>query len=211
MLHQVDEWPTQERITLSPQDNRFLASTHRPQPEIRWRVIWLAAAIIPFNNYWVYAMLRWAQGLPTTMSIFFNVIFIFAILLALNYGVSLYSPRLALTQDELLTFYAMLSVATAIAGADFFAVIITHIAAGGWLATEENEWATLFHRYFPDWLALTDKNSLSTYFVGESSLYLDEHLRLWWKPVLSWSGFIIVLVFTAFCINVIMRKQWIEI
>lgn len=76
-------------------------------------------------------MLRWAQGLPTTMSLFFNVIFIFAILLALNYGISLYSPRLALTQGELLTFYAMLSVATAIAGADFFAVIITHIAVGG--------------------------------------------------------------------------------
>ena len=156
-------------------------------------------------------MLRWAQGLPTTMSLFFNVIFIFAILLALNYGISLYSPRLALTQGELLTFYTMLSVATAIAGADFFAVIITHIAGGGWLATEENEWATLFHRYFPDWLALTDKNSLTTYFVGESTLYLDEHLRLWWKPVLSWSGFIVVLVCTAFCINVIMRKQWIEI
>ena len=51
----------------------------------------------------------------------------------------------ALTQGELLTFYAMLSVATAIAGADFFAVIITHIAVGGWMATEENEWATLFH------------------------------------------------------------------
>ena len=66
-------------------------------------------------------------------------------------------------------------------------------------------------RYFPDWLALTDKNSLRTYFVGESTLYLDEHLRLWWKPVLSWSGFIIVLVCTAFCINVVMRKQWIEI
>ena len=196
---------------MSPADNRFIASTRHAQPEIRWRVIWLAVAIIPFNNYWVYAMLRWAQGLPTTMSLFFNVIFIFAILLALNYGVSLYSPRLALTQGELLTFYAMLSVATAIAGADFFAVIITHIAVGGWMATEENEWATLFHRYFPDWLALTDKNSLRTYFVGESTLYLDEHLRLWWKPVLSWSGFIIVLVCTAFCINVVMRKQWIEI
>lgn len=116
---------------MSPTGNRFLDSTRRPQPEIRWRAIWLAVAIIPFNNYWVYAMLRWAQGLPTTMSLFFNVIFIFAILLALNYGISLYSPRLALTQGELLTFYAMLSVATAIAGADFFAVIITHIAVGG--------------------------------------------------------------------------------
>ena len=49
-----------------------------------------------------------------------------------------------------------------------------------------------------------------SYFVGESSLYLAENLQLWWKPVIAWSGFIIVLLFTAFCINAILRKQWIE-
>ena len=109
------------------------------------------------------------------------------------------------------TLCTMLSVASAICGHDLFEVIITNIATVGWLATEENEWSTLFHRYLPDWLALTDKNALTVYFTGESNLYLRPHLLLWWKPVLAWTGFIVVLLFTTFCINVILRKQWIEV
>ena len=155
-------------------------------------------------------MLRWEQGLPTTMSLFFNVIFIFAFVVVLNYLFARFAPHLALTQGELLTLYAMLSIASAIGGHDLFQVVVTNIAVVGWMSNEENEWATLFHHYLPDWLALTDKKSITPYFVGESSLYLPENLGLWWQPVLAWSGFIIVLLFTAFFINAILRKQWIE-
>lgn len=52
---------------------------------------------------------------------------------------------------------------------------------------------------------------MTVYFTGESSLYLRPHLEMWWKPTLAWSGFIIVLLFTTFCINVMLRRQWIEI
>ncbi|MCZ6676516.1 MAG: hypothetical protein O7E52_04625 [Candidatus Poribacteria bacterium] len=187
-----------------------ISPTQSPQPQIRWAVIWLGLGLILVNNYWVFAMLRWEQGLPTTMSLFFNVIFIFTILVVLNYGFTRFAPHLALTQGELLTLYAMLSVASAIGGHDLFQVVVTNIAVVGWMSTDENEWATLFHRFLPDWLALTNKHSITPYFVGESSLYITENLRLWWRPVFAWSGFIIVLLFTTFFINVILRKQWIE-
>ena len=186
-------------------------STSPSHPKIRWRIIWLGLALIPFNNYWVFASLRWDQGFPTTMSLFFNTIFALVVLIVLNTLLHRFAPRAALTRGELLTLYTMLSVASAICGHDLFEVIITNIATVGWLATEENEWSTLFHRYLPDWLALTDKNALTVYFTGESSLYLRPHLQLWWQPVLAWSGFIVVLLFTTFCINVILRKQWIEV
>ena len=60
--------------------------------------------------------LRWEQGLPTTMSLFFNVIFIFAFVVVVNFWLARFSPHLALTQGELLTLYAMLSIASAIGG-----------------------------------------------------------------------------------------------
>ncbi len=176
------------------------SSKQRKNKNIRWRVIWLGLGLIPFNNYWVFASLRWDQGFPTTMSLFFNSIFALCVLITLNAVFRKFSPEAALTQGELLTLYAMLSIASAICGHDLFEVIITNIATVGWLATEENEWATLFHRYIPHWLALTDKNHLTVYFTGESSLYLKPHLELWGHPVLAWSGFIIVLLFTTFCI-----------
>ena len=197
-----------KEIALNPQAQ--YSSPQPQQPQIRWSVIWLGLGLILLNNYWLFAMLRWEQGLPTTMSLFFNVIFIFVFVVVVNFWLARFSPHLALTQGELLTLYAMLSVASAIGGHDLFQVVVTNIAVVGWLSNEENEWATLFHRYLPDWLALTDKNRITPYFVGESSLYLAENLQLWWKPVIAWSGFIIVLLFTAFCINAILRKQWIE-
>ena len=132
-----------------------------PHRKIRWRIIWLGLALIPFNNYWVFASLRWDQGFPTTMSLFFNAIFALVVLIAVNTLLHKFAPRAALTRGELLTLYTMLSIASAICGHDLFEVIITNIATVGWLATEENEWATLFHRYLPDWLALTDKNKLT--------------------------------------------------
>ena len=188
-----------------------LSSTPVSHRRIRWRIIWLGLALIPFNNYWVFASLRWDQGFPTTMSLFFNTIFALAVLIPINTVLRRFAPRAALTQGELLTLYTMLSVASAICGHDLFEVIITNIATVGWLATEENEWTTLFHRYLPKWLALTDKSKLAIYFTGDSSLYLQRHLEMWWRPVLAWSGFIVALLSTTFCINVILRRQWIEI
>ena len=115
-------------------------STSVSHRKIRWRIIWLGLVLIPFNNYWVFASLRWDQGFPTTMSLFFNTIFALVVLIVLNTALHRITPRAALTQGELLTLYAMLSVASAICGHDLFEVIITNIATVGWLATEENEW-----------------------------------------------------------------------
>ena len=91
-----------------------------PHRKIRWRIVWLGLALIPFNNYWVFASLRWDQGFPTTMSLFFNTIFALAVLVPLNAILRRFAPRAALTQGELLVLYTMLSVASAICGHDLF-------------------------------------------------------------------------------------------
>ena len=195
---------------ISFQLNLSQSGGEKKQTDIRWPVIWFGISLIPLNNYWVFASLRWDQGYPTTMSLFFNAIFTLAVLVALNLVITRFSPSYALTRGELLLLYTMLSVASAICGHDLFEVIVTNIATVGWLASEENEWAVLFHQYLPDWLALTDKHRLTVYFTGESNFYLPQHLQFWWRPVLAWSGFIVLLLFTAFCINLILRKQWIE-
>jgi len=77
-------------------------------------------------------------------------------------------------------------------------------------ATPENEWKTLFHSYLPRWLVVTDARSLNAAYTGDSTLYLAEHIRAWLTPVLGWSVFLFILVFVMLCINVIIRRQWIE-
>ena len=77
-------------------------------------------------------------------------------------------------------------------------------------ATPENEWRELFWRHIPSWLSVSDRNILDTYYKGDSTLYIDKHINSWLMPSLWWSAFVVVLVFVMICINVIVRRAWVE-
>ena len=121
-----------------------------------WRALLIGTLLIPLNAYWVMGLVH--QGYPTTVSLFFNVIFWLFILTGLNFGLARLTSRYALKQGELLTVYVMLSLSSAIAGHDMLRVLIPSIPFAFWHASPENEWAELFHRYIPDWLAVKDTN-----------------------------------------------------
>ena len=77
-------------------------------------------------------------------------------------------------------------------------------------ATPENEWRELFWRHIPSWLSVSDRNILDEYYKGDSTLYIDKHINSWLMPCLWWSAFVVVLVFVMICINVIVRRAWVE-
>ena len=79
-----------------------------------------------------------------------------------------------------------------------------------WYARPENEWAELFWRFIPNWLAVQDKEILKGFAEGESSFYVTQIVRAWIAPILIWSGFIFLLTFGMLCINVLVRSAWTE-
>ena len=89
---------------------------------------------------------------------------------------------------------------------DLFAVILHPYQ----FATPENDWEALFFRYIPSWLTLNDHQAISTYYEGDSTLYLGAHLKAWMKPALVWGMFALLLVFVMHCINTLVRKQWVQ-
>ncbi len=179
-----------------------------PSPGATWRALLIGTLLIPLNSYWI--MDSAGQGYPTTVSLYYNVIFCLFLLIGLNFGLAKLTPRFALKQGELLTIYVMLSISSSLTGHDVLRVLISMIPHAFWYATPENEWADLFHRYIPDWIAVKDKNFLTDYYRGETTLYLREHILGWLTPVLVWSGFLFALVFVMICINSLVRKQWTE-
>ena len=136
----------------------------------------------------------WGSGYPTTVSLFFNVIFYLFILILINNLIRSVSPKRAFSKRDLLIIYTMLTVASGINGLDMLQLIGATIAGPHFLATPENEWSELFFRYIPSWLIVSDKPVLERYAQGESSLYLMDNLKPWLAPVLLWSGFTICLV-----------------
>jgi hypothetical protein len=72
----------------------------------------------------------------------------------------------------------------------------------------ENGWDKLFLGKLPRWLTVSDPVALRGFYNGNTTLYEPSNFIPWLIPVLCWSSFCAVLLFTMLCINVVLRKQW---
>ena len=182
--------------------------TTPPHIGASWRAILIGVLLIIPNVYWVTDSAE--QGDPTTVSLYFNVVFCIFVITSLNALLARIHSAAALKPGELVTIYAMLAIASSLAGHDLLSGLISMIPHAFWYATPENDWAALFHRHIPDWLAVKDKAFLTDYYRGESSFYHWEVIRGWVVTTVTWGSFVYVLLFLMVCINSIIRKQWIE-
>jgi len=175
------------------------------------RAVILGIILIPLNAFWLMQMeLVWGSTYPSTITLLSNVVFTICVLLGLNFFLSKLSPKIALSQGELLTVYVMLAVGTTLNGCDVMQALVHLMGTAFWYATPENEWEELFGEYLPDWLTVSDKTALRGFYEGEFTFYTLEHIRAWLMPALFWCGFAVMLLFVMACINVLVRKQWIE-
>jgi len=176
-----------------------------------YKAVILGCLLIPLNCYWVVQIeMGRYLSYPTCISLFFNVVFNIFVLLALNVILVRLLPRFAFTSRDLLIIYTMLSVATGISGLDMMQDVVSNLGHAFWYATPENEWKQLFWRYLPKHLVVDDIKALRGYYEEPSTFFTREHFRAWLVPFLSWSVFISLLILMMTCINVVLRKQWIE-
>ena len=104
----------------------------------------------------------------------------------------------------------MLSIASGISGLDMMQDVVSNLGHAFWYATPENDWEQLFWRYLPKHLIVDDLKALRGYYEESSNLLIPLHFRAWFVPCLMWTGFISLLVLMMTCLNVVLRKQWIE-
>ena len=183
----------------------------KPHSGVTVRAIILGLLLIPVNTYFIMANhLKFWSTLPTTMSLIYNVVITLMVLIPFNLLLNRFLPRFALRQGELLTVFVMLSLSSAIAGHDMMQTVIPTISDAFWFATPENEWRQLFWRYLPPWLTSNNEASLKPFYDGESTIYTMVHLKGWLRPILWWTLFLTVLIWVMICLDVFLRKQWIE-
>ena len=170
----------------------------------------IGIVLIVANCYWIAMGRATDQSYTTNISLYFNVIFSVFLLTLLNLPLKRFLPTFALSQGELLVVYVMLSIASSLAGLDIIQSLVGIISTPFRFATPENEWANLFWRFIPRWLSVEESGVLDNLYDGGSSLYTARHIRAWVFPALAWSAFLVALLFVMLCINVLVRKQWVE-
>lgn len=161
------------------------------------------------NVYWVTAGNEiWGTVQLTIASLFFNAVFTLFALSLLNLLIRRLSPRLSLSQGEIIVIYAMTVMTSTISGHTMMSFLMGGLTHSFWFASAENEWADLFLHHVPSWFTVSDRGVLEGYFEGESSIYLFQNIKAWLVPVFVWSAIVIVLWFVLICINVLIKKQW---
>jgi hypothetical protein len=174
-----------------------------------WRGFLVGTILLPVNVLWVLFMecIRQDGPICSTISLFFNVVFILCFVALGNAAVRRVRPHWALGRIELIIVYVMLTTGTSLAGLDGMQVLLPAMTHGFWFATPENRWDQLFANA-PQWLVVSDLDVLYGFYNGTSTLYRDWIVRAWLVPVLCWTGFIFVLLFVLVCLSVIVRSQW---
>ncbi|MBC8232219.1 hypothetical protein H8E77_21955 [bacterium] len=177
----------------------------------------IAIIIVPLNSLWVIDTGIIGHGVNyTRVSLFMNTIFIIFILSLLNTFLKKFLPKFTFSKTDLLLLYSMLCVSSAIAGHDMIQRLYPLIGHAFYFASPENDWKELFHTYVPEWLVVKDKSVLAGYykdrgaFFYHNSIYVEQYIKAWLLPSLLWSTVIIALLIFMLCINILVRRQWME-
>jgi len=176
------------------------------------RSVLLGTILLPINAYWVIQMeiVRYSAH-PTTVSLFFNCVFILVVLTGINWLLTKVARgRFALYQGELLLVYSMLCIGSCMAAHDMGQILVPHLTWPYSQATTSNGYAPLMWRFLPKWAMVSDNEAVRTFWLGNDTLYTAEHLRAWIRPTIIWTAFMTLLLFVMQCVNSVIRKQWSE-
>lgn len=195
--------------TPTPQQSSAMHGEKRVR-RVTLRAMLLGLVLVLFNAYWMMvAELRWYLVLSLNPLFVTPVFFLFWLVL-LNLLLKRFMPRFAFTAAELLTVYMMLVLSCTIATHDYIINLMATVGWAAWFATGANRWEQVMFPHLPKHLLVWDRDVLHGYFLGGESLGTAERLLTWLAPLAWWAAFILVSFFVMFCLNVLLRKAWLE-
>jgi len=167
--------------------------------------------LIPLNAYWlaIVELVRNTQT-PTSVSLFFNVVFTVVLVSLVNAPLRRWAPRLALSRADMGVVYVLTALGSAMAGIDMLCCLIPIMAYPFHYASPENGWNEVVLPWLRRDLMVTDPTALANFWAGGSSLYQPENLSPWLLPLARWHVLIVALTLLVLALAAVFRKRWIE-
>jgi len=175
------------------------------------RAVFLGVVLVPLNVWWVTIFEAKWQSLSSTWGpIFATPIFILLCLVLLNFALKSLGQRWTLSKQELLVVYVMLIISDTVNGFHSMQSMMAVLPYPSFFASPENKWDTLFLRFVPRWLFVSDPGAVDGFYYGGDGMYHWRFLSAWLVPLAAWSFFMLVVVWVMICLSVMVRKQWTE-
>ncbi|HEX5324305.1 MAG TPA: DUF6785 family protein [Capsulimonadaceae bacterium] len=178
----------------------------------RWLLaLLISLPLIVLNAVWIAnSEMRTGITEVTISTLFSGVLFVLFILTLLNLlARRLFGPSRCLSQSELLIVYMLLSLSSSISGVGSMGFFTAILVTPFYYATPQNGWKN-FWDDLPWYIGPRDKAIYNGYFNGYDSFFHVKYIVAWAGPLLVWSVFFLVLLFTMLCLAAILRRRWAE-
>ncbi len=178
---------------------------------VTWQSVLVGLAVAALNAYWVQHIEALQQMMSATfISLLMSAVFTLLVLSLLNLLLQRVAPRFALSQPELLLIYSMACLGAVASSKDFNQMLVPVMTWSFQMANPANNWNALFNDDLPTWLTVRDPAALRGLYEGGTTLYRPDLLAAWILPIAMWVAFAAALVLVLVCINVLIRKQWLD-
>ncbi len=178
----------------------------RPAP--RWfsgRAMMLALLLAPVTAYWSSDQL-----VDVIFSLMVPPVILTLIVAVANLVVRRVAPKWALTEGELIIFYAMHTVMGAIC-AEWMNVINPYIHAYAFYHNIDSRFDKYINPYTNRWFFISpdDADKFTDYRNGGFGFrHFLSRLPLWWPYIFSWTVLVTFICSAMLCINSLMRDEW---
>jgi hypothetical protein len=179
---------------------------------IRWGYPVVAGLpLIILTGGWItWSEMRTGVTEITITTLFIAVAFELFVVTLLNRLVRrLLGERAAMNQPELIVLYAMLTIATALAGIGNIGFFTPFLGNAFWFANEGNSW-NQWHPYLPAWVGPRDKEILRGFYEGRANFFEPQIVQAWAFPLIAWAIFLLILFWTLLCLSTMLRRRWMD-
>jgi hypothetical protein len=173
------------------------------------RVLLLALVLIPLNAWWLTETeyVRYTDNV-TTQALFFNAVSLLLVLVGVNRLLGAARPAWRFAPPEMVALYVIVVAASGLAGHDTLQILFTTLTFPFRNAQTNADWNNTILPHLPPHLVVRDPTVINALYSGNSTLYRWENARPWLGPLGWWTLFVLLLVWTMFCLATLFRKQW---
>lgn len=200
----------QERITpVTAVDPSLAPERGKPTIPMSRRILLLGIILVPVVCILAeYGEIVRLVELVTT-SLMLLVTSLLLVFLALNALLKRWLPKYRFSQGELLYLFVMLTVAGNVAGIGMMQFLVPLLSHMFYFATPENKWGQ-FLPYLPAWMSPQGEAVIKGFWRGQGTFFTAANIQGWLVPFVVWTLFVFAFISFMLCMNLLLRRQWIE-
>lgn len=175
------------------------------------RSVGAAVCVIVVSVWWDEWMTYYMDGSNISRSHFpLAFLFPFMVLAVGNMVIRKMVVAWALTRSEMRVVLAMGLVAIAVPYDGVTGHVLGILGGVYYFASAENAWDFYLHDTIPSWMVPTNANGEMIWFFEGTPPGQFPAVGVWVVPLFWWTVLLAAVAFAAFCLVVMLRKQWVD-